>query len=82
MVTCIGFLVIHVFSLIKIDQYGDEVVSRRSYDKIMGMIYPILSLLTVVTGIIFSIVILPKGIFKSKKDDKKQWSEMIAAAVM
>ena len=57
-------------------------VSRRNYDKIMGVIYPILSLLTVVTGIIYSIVILPIGIFRSKKNDNKQWSEMIAAAVI
>ena len=48
-VTCVGLLVIHIFSLIKIDQYGDEVVSSKSYDKIMGAIYPILSLLTVIT---------------------------------
>ena len=60
-VTCLGFIVIHVFSLIKIDQYGDEVVNRRNYDNIMGVIYPIVSLLTVITRIIFAVWILPQG---------------------
>ena len=81
-VTCGGFLVIHIFSLIKIDQYGDEVVSSKSYDKIMGAIYPILSLLTVITGIIFSLVIAPKRISRSMEDGHKQWLEKIAAAVI
>ena len=82
-VTCIGFLVIHICSLIEINRYSDEVVNRRSNDiNIMGVIYPIVSLLTVITGIIFAVWILPKGISKSKRNNNKQWSERIAATVI
>lgn len=88
--TIIGFSVIHIFSVIRFKQYGDEVFSSENHIQIMLIIYNILSLATFYIGFALSAIILAKKVKekkqngnKEKKENRnKEWLLLLTAAVI
>lgn len=78
--TCVSLFAIHIFSLVRFVQYADEVLSSETENRAMGIMYTVLSLLAVITGIVFSVTVLMRRISKSKKDGNKEI--MVTAVVI
>ena len=77
--TIIGFSVIHIFSVIRFKQHGDEVLSSKDH---MLIIYSILSPATFYIGFVLSGIILAKKIKEKKQNGNKEWLLMLTAAVI
>ena len=78
-VTCVGLFAIHIFSIVRFVQYGDEVVRNEKENRSIAILYAMLSLLAVITGIVFSVTVLMRRISKSKDGNKEL---MVTAVVM
>ena len=73
---CIGFLVFHVYSVVRFIQYGDEVLS--SYDNKshpLPITHAVISSTVIGGGLVLSVTILVIRISKSKKHDSKVISD-------
>ena len=79
---CIALAVIHIFGSIHFYQYADEVLIGGTYHIIAPLPNEVFSVLTLIAGMSFSVIISTRRFSKSKKNDKKQWWEMITAAVI
>ena len=78
----ISFVVIHIFSIIELLQYGNEVLNINY----LPIAYAVISLLAVITGFVLSVIILVIKILRSKKDNnyknsKKQNIKLTAAVI-
>ena len=78
----IGLLVIHIFSIVRLLEYGNEVLS--SYYKYLPIAHAVFSLLTVIIGSGLSVIFLVIRILRSKKDNNgnKEWSLMLTVTVI
>lgn len=85
---CMSFLAIHLFSVGRFIQYGDEVLGSQKYTNKMPIIHAILSAGMIAIGIILSVVILAiritksKGSTESQRNDDRQWTLMLPAVVI
>ena len=70
-VTCASFLVIHILSIVNFIEYNEEVLRNERYNRIMGVMYAILSLLAIIIGIVFSATVSLRKISNLKNDDNK-----------
>lgn len=68
----IGFLTIHVISVVKLIQYGEEVLSFETYHNKMPIVHAIFSLLGIVIGFVITQIIL----FVNSKNDNKENQEL------
>ena len=78
----IGLLVIHIFSIVRLLEYGNEVLS--SYYKYLPIAHAVFSLLAVIIGFGLSVIFLVIKILRSMKDDNnnKKWNLMLTSAVI
>ena len=75
----IGFLVVHVFSIMSFIQYGQEIMSNKYYHSIIPIIHAVLSLLAIAVGFVLTAIFFKIRISKSKlqQDPQQQeWLEM------
>ena len=83
-VTCLGLIGIHFFSVLRLKEYGDEVLSSENHIHIMLIIYKILSPATFLIGFILSAIILAIKVIKEGQEDhnNKEWTLKLTAAVI
>ena len=81
-ITCIGFAVIHIFSIISLHQYADEVLISRNIHIMAPLPNDVFSVSMLIAGMSFSVIISAKRFSKSKNNDDKQRQEMISAAII
>ena len=79
---CIALTVIHIFGSVNGHQYADEVLISGTYNIIAPLPNDVISVLMLIAGMSFSVIISTKRFPKSMKNDKKQRWEMISAAVI
>ena len=85
---CLSFLAIHLFSIRRFIQYGDDVLGSENYTNKMPIVHAILSLVMITIGVLLSVIILAiritksKGSTESKRNDNRQWTLMLPAVVM
>ena len=79
---CIGFLIIHVLSVMSFIQYGDEVLSSENYHNIIPITHAVLSLLAVAIGFGLTTIFLKTKISKSKDVNPALQPLLIPAAVI
>ena len=65
-ITCIGFAVIHIFSIISLHQYADEVLISKNFHIMAPLPNDMLSMSMLIAGISFSVIISAKRSSKSK----------------
>lgn len=63
---CIGFLIVHISSILHFIQYGDEVLSSDDYMPIV-ITHAIISLLAIVIGFVLTVIILAIRIRKQRE---------------
>ena len=67
----IGFLIVHIFSVIRFIQYGNKVLSSEDYQNIIPIIHAVLSLLAVGTGFVLTVMSLRIRISKQQKQQQE-----------
>ena len=65
-ITCIGFAAVHIFSIISLHQYADEVLISRNIHIMAPLPNDVLSVTILIAGMSFSVIILAKRFSKSK----------------
>lgn len=84
-VTCLGLIVIHFFSVLRLKEYGDEVLSNEDHIHTMLIIYKIISPATFLIGFILSAIILAIKVIKEEEqedDNNKGRTLKLMAAVI
>ena len=75
---CIGFIVIHVFSVISFIQYGNEVLSSENYHIKIPLTHAVLSPLAIGIGFILTVLILILKVrSQSEKDDNDKRKKIL-----
>ena len=67
----IGFLIVHVFSVIRFIQYGNEVLSSEDYQNKIPIAHAVLSLFAVVTGFVLTVISLRVRISKQQEEQQE-----------
>ena len=80
--TCLGFIVIHIFAIVKFREYGNEVLSSESHNSFQLFAYKILILVTFPVGFLISARIFQKKVTKEKKNGNEEWPLTLTAAVI
>ena len=84
-VTCLGLIVIHFFSVLRLKEYGDEVLSNEDHIHTMLIIYKIISPATFLIGFILSAIILAIKVIKEEEQEdnnNKERTLKLTAAVI
>ena len=78
----IGLLVVHIFSIVRLLEYGNKVLSSNY--TFLSITHAVCSLLAVIIGFSLSVIFLVIKILRSKRGDKnnKKWYLMLPAAVI
>ena len=77
----IGFLIVHVFSIMSFIQYGKEVLSSKDYHSIIPITHAVLSLLAIVVGFGLTVTCLRVRISKQQQQQQKNVLLIPAAAI-
>ena len=67
-----GFLAVHVLSIMSFIQYGQEVLSSKNYHIIIPITHAVLSLLAVAVGFVLTAIFFMVRISKSKPQQQQQ----------
>ena len=70
--TCVGFSIIHFFSVLRLEQYGNELLSSEDHISTKLFIYKVFSLMTFSMVFAISAITLAIKVVKEKEDGKEK----------